>query len=268
MFSTRSRKEADWRLILVVDVSGSMEASVIWSALTAAVLGGVPTLSTHFLAFSTEVIDLTDRVDDPLSLLLEVRVGGGTHIAAGLAHARSLVTVPSRTLVVVVSDFEEGYPLGGLLGEVRALAESGVHLLGCAALDDTGSPALLGARRPAARRGRHAGRRPQSARPRPLGGRPPPRRDPMNAELPPRGTRGGRRRRREPDLPAAQEAGRRDRDVRGRARHRSTASVCASGAARTPWSPSRPARPARSPTPARRGAAACWHPAACTAPPS
>ncbi|MFF7776262.1 DUF5682 family protein [Streptomyces tanashiensis] len=140
VFSTRASKEADWRLVLVVDVSGSMEASVIWSALTAAVLGGVPTLSTHFLAFSTRVIDLTDRVDDPLSLLLEVRVGGGTHIAAGLAHARSLITVPSRTLVVVVSDFEEGAPLAGLLGEVRALASSGAHLLGCAALDDTGTP--------------------------------------------------------------------------------------------------------------------------------
>ncbi|MFE0649378.1 DUF5682 family protein [Streptomyces sp. NPDC059534] len=140
VFSTRASKEADWRLILVVDVSGSMEASVIWSALTAAVLGGVPTLSTHFLAFSTQVVDLTDRVEDPLSLLLEVRVGGGTHIAAALAHARSLITVPSRTLVVVVSDFEEGAPLAGLLGEVRALASSGAHLLGCAALDDSGAP--------------------------------------------------------------------------------------------------------------------------------
>ncbi|WP_435192147.1 vWA domain-containing protein [Streptomyces sp. bgisy126] len=140
VFSTRASKESDWRLILVVDVSGSMEASVIWSALTAAVLGGVPTLSTHFLAFSTQVVDLTDRVEDPLSLLLEVRVGGGTHIAAGLAHARSLITVPSRTLVVVVSDFEEGAPLAGLLGEVRALAASGAHLLGCAALDDAGAP--------------------------------------------------------------------------------------------------------------------------------
>ncbi|MFG3697283.1 DUF5682 family protein [Micromonospora sp. NPDC047620] len=140
VFNTRTRKEADWRLVLVVDVSGSMEASVVWSALTAAVLAGVPTLSTHFLAFSTEVVDLTDRVDDPLSLLLEVRVGGGTHIAAGLAHARSLVTVPSRTIVAVVSDFEEGYPLAGLLGEVRTLASSGVHLLGCAALNDRGVP--------------------------------------------------------------------------------------------------------------------------------
>ncbi|MGW7257675.1 vWA domain-containing protein [Streptomyces sp. NPDC054834] len=140
VFRTRARRAADWRLILVTDVSGSMEASTVWAALTASVLAGVPTLSTHFLAFSTEVIDLTDQVEDPLSLLLEVSVGGGTHIAAGLRHARELVTVPSRTLVVVVSDFEEGYPLGGLLAEVRALVGAGCHVLGCASLDDTGRP--------------------------------------------------------------------------------------------------------------------------------
>ncbi|MFH9574660.1 DUF5682 family protein [Streptomyces sp. NPDC017454] len=140
VFRTRAARATDWRLILVTDVSGSMEASTVWAALTASVLAGVPTLSTHFLAFSTEVIDLTDHVEDPLSLLLEVSVGGGTHIAAGLRHARELVTVPSRTLVVVVSDFEEGYPLGGLLGEVRALVGAGCQVLGCASLDDTGRP--------------------------------------------------------------------------------------------------------------------------------
>ncbi|AVV47948.1 hypothetical protein C6376_37680 [Streptomyces sp. P3] len=140
VFRSRARRAADWRLILVTDVSGSMEASTVWAALTASVLAGVPTLSTHFLAFSTEVIDLTGHVADPLSLLLEVSVGGGTHIAAGLRQARELVTVPSRTLVVVVSDFEEGYPLGGLLAEVRALVGSGCHVLGCASLDDTGRP--------------------------------------------------------------------------------------------------------------------------------
>ncbi|MEV0172012.1 DUF5682 family protein [Streptomyces sp. NPDC050803] len=140
VFRTRAKRAADWRLILVTDVSGSMEASTVWAALTASVLAGVPTLSTHFLAFSTEVIDLTGHVDDPLSLLLEVSVGGGTHIAAGLRHARELVTVPSRTLVVVVSDFEEGNPLGGLLAEVRALVGAGCQVLGCASLDDAGRP--------------------------------------------------------------------------------------------------------------------------------
>ncbi|MEV4510436.1 DUF5682 family protein [Dactylosporangium sp. NPDC049525] len=140
VFRTKARRGVDWRLVLVVDVSGSMEASVIWSALTGAILAGVPALTTHFVAFSTEVVDLTDRVSDPLALLLEVKVGGGTHIAAGLRHARSLVTVPSRTLVVVVSDFEEGYPLGGLLAETRSLVESGATVLGCASLDDGGRP--------------------------------------------------------------------------------------------------------------------------------
>ncbi|MGW1717378.1 DUF5682 family protein [Streptomyces sp. NPDC002156] len=140
VFRTRARRSADWRLILVTDVSGSMESSTIWAALTASVLAGVPALSTHFLAFSTEVIDLTGHVEDPLSLLLEVSVGGGTHIAAGLRHARELVTVPSRTLVVVVSDFEEGYPIGGLLAEVRALVGAGCQVLGCASLDDSGRP--------------------------------------------------------------------------------------------------------------------------------
>ncbi|MFC8660991.1 DUF5682 family protein [Streptomyces sp. NPDC057199] len=140
VFRSRAKRAADWQLILVTDVSGSMEASTVWAALTASVLAGVPTLSTHFLAFSTEVIDLTGHVDDPLSLLLEVSVGGGTHIAAGLRHARELVTVPSRTLVVVISDFEEGYPLGGLLAEVRSLVGAGCHVLGCASLDDSGRP--------------------------------------------------------------------------------------------------------------------------------
>ncbi|WP_327682476.1 vWA domain-containing protein [Kitasatospora sp. NBC_00458] len=139
VFRTRARKASDWRLILVVDVSGSMEASTVWAALTASILAGVPSLSTHFVAFSTEVVDLTDRVEDPLGLLLEVRIGGGTHIAAGLKYARELVTVPSRTLVAVISDFEEGGPVGGLLAQTRALVDSGCHVLGCAALDDTGT---------------------------------------------------------------------------------------------------------------------------------
>ncbi|AXG82458.1 VWA domain-containing protein [Streptomyces paludis] len=140
VFRTRARRSADWRLVLVTDVSGSMEASTVWAALTAAVLAGVPTVSTHFVAFSTEVLDLTDQVEDPLSLLLEVRVGGGTNIARGLRHARGLVTVPSRTLIVLISDFEEGGPVAPLLAEVRALVDAGCHVLGCASLDNEGRP--------------------------------------------------------------------------------------------------------------------------------
>jgi Mg-chelatase subunit ChlD len=139
-FRTRTRRSADWHVSIVVDVSGSMEASTIYSAVVAAILNRLPALSVRFIAFSTAVLDLTDRVDDPLGLLLEIAVGGGTDIGAGLRYARERLTVPRRTIVALVTDFEEGVSVGKLLAEVRALSESGAHLLGLAALDDRGQP--------------------------------------------------------------------------------------------------------------------------------
>jgi Mg-chelatase subunit ChlD len=140
VFKSRARRSLDWRIILVVDVSGSMEASVVYSALMAAILAGLPAVTVHFVAFSTHVVDLSDKVSDPLSLLLEVQVGGGTDIARALRYARGLIQVPWRTLLLLVTDFEEGGPLPALLAEVRALGESGVRGLGLAALDDQGAP--------------------------------------------------------------------------------------------------------------------------------
>jgi Mg-chelatase subunit ChlD len=139
-FKQRSRRHLDWHVVLVVDVSGSMEPSVIYSAMMAAILSAVPWISVNFITFSTEIVDLSDHVSDPLALLLEVAVGGGTHIAKGLRYARSLVAVPQRTIVLVVTDFEEGYSVDGLVAEVRALVEAGVTCLGLAALDDRGAP--------------------------------------------------------------------------------------------------------------------------------
>ena len=143
VFRTRVRRSADWHVHLVVDVSGSMESSTVHAAVVAAIFAGLPALSVRFTAFSTEVVDLSEHVADPLSLLLEVRVGGGTDIGGALRVARDQLVVPSRTMVVVVSDFEEGTSVGRLLEEVRALAAAGVALLGVAALDDAGAgPAL------------------------------------------------------------------------------------------------------------------------------
>lgn len=131
-------RRSDWHVIIAVDVSGSMEPSTVFAALTAAILAGTDALSVTFLAFSTQVIDLTDHVDDPLSLLLEVRVGGGTDIAGALRVAQDRVRVPSRTMLVVISDFDEGGPTSELLAQVESLHNAGARLLGCAALDDTG----------------------------------------------------------------------------------------------------------------------------------
>jgi Mg-chelatase subunit ChlD len=139
LFNTQSRREMDWHLTFVVDVSGSMTTSVVYSALCAAIFSELPALSVRFFAFSTEVLDLSDHVTDPLALLLEVQVGGGTHIGLGLRAARAKLKVPSRSIVVLVSDFEEGVSVGEMLAEVRALSQSGARCVGLAALDDSGT---------------------------------------------------------------------------------------------------------------------------------
>jgi len=140
VWKTRSQRALDWHVVLVVDVSGSMEASVIYSALMAAILSAIPAVTVRFLAFNTHVMDLSDRVSDPLGLLLEVAVGGGTFIGPALRYARGLLAVPSRSIVVTVTDFEEGGSVNELVAEARALVESGCKALGLAALDDTGAP--------------------------------------------------------------------------------------------------------------------------------
>jgi Mg-chelatase subunit ChlD len=138
IFHSASKREMDWHLTFVVDVSGSMTSSVVYSALCAAIFAELPALSIRFLAFSTQVVDLSGHVCDPLALLLEVQVGGGTHIGLGLRHARAGLRVPTRSMVVLVTDFEEGVSTGEMIAETRALVESGVKCIGLAALDDQG----------------------------------------------------------------------------------------------------------------------------------
>jgi Mg-chelatase subunit ChlD len=138
IFHSASKREMDWHLTFVVDVSGSMTSSVVYSALCAAIFAELPALSIRFLAFSTQVVDLSGHVCDPLALLLEVQVGGGTHIGLGLRHARAGLRVPTRSMVILVTDFEEGVSTGEMIAETRALVESGVKCIGLAALDDQG----------------------------------------------------------------------------------------------------------------------------------
>ncbi|EDL62254.1 DUF5682 family protein [Gimesia maris] len=135
-----AKRQMDWHLIFVVDVSGSMEASVIYSSMMAAIFSALPAIDVKFFAFSTQVIDFTGRVEDPLSLLMEIQIGGGTHIGLGLRAARESITNPSRTLVVLVTDFEEGVSVPELLSEVVMLSSSGAKLIGLAALNDEAKP--------------------------------------------------------------------------------------------------------------------------------
>lgn len=140
-FNPQRQRRLPWEIILVVDQSGSMTSSVIHAAVVAGIFSRLRSLQTRMLLFDTQVVDVGDRLDDPVETLLAVQLGGGTDIGLALAHAETLVTRPSRCMLVLISDFCEGGDPARMLGCVTRLADAGVSLLGLAALDEQAQPA-------------------------------------------------------------------------------------------------------------------------------
>ena len=141
VFISRTKRHAEpWDIILLIDQSGSMVDSVIHSAVMAACLWQLPGMRTRLVAFDTAVVDLTADVSDPVELLMKVQLGGGTDIAKAVAYAQSLIANPSKSIVVLVSDFYEGGSEHELVRRVKALVESGAKVLGLAALDSNAEP--------------------------------------------------------------------------------------------------------------------------------
>ncbi|MGC4093772.1 MAG: VWA domain-containing protein [Polyangiaceae bacterium] len=143
LFVSRARRHLEkWQLILLVDESGSMLGSVIHAAVTAACLWGLPSTKTHLCIFDTEVVDLTERVTDPVEVLMKVQLGGGTDIGRAVGYAQGLVENPRRTLVVLITDLFEGGNEQVLLTRIKALCDQGSTVLVLAALDEQANPAF------------------------------------------------------------------------------------------------------------------------------
>lgn len=140
-FSRVQRHCEPWQVILLVDESASMIGSVIHAAVTAACLWNLPGMRTHLCIFDTEVVDLSESVSDPVSVLMKVQLGGGTDIGKALSYALGLITAPRRAMVVIISDFYEGGNPNLLVQQVKALCEQGSYVLGLCALDEEANPA-------------------------------------------------------------------------------------------------------------------------------
>ena len=140
-FFARSKQVNAWHVIVALDQSGSMADSVVYGAVTGSIFASLPALQTRVVAFDTEVVDLTETCgDDPVDMLMGVQLGGGTDINKAVAYCRSHVTDPARTLFILISDLYEGGVEAGLLGQVRAMQESGVRTICLLALADSGRP--------------------------------------------------------------------------------------------------------------------------------
>jgi Mg-chelatase subunit ChlD len=127
-----------WNIVIAVDESGSMLDSVIYSAVMASIFARLNALKTHLIIFDTEVVDLTGRLEDPVDLLMSVQLGGGTHIAKALRYGETLIENPAKTIFILVSDLEEGYPVRGMYKACKDIIDSGSKLLVLTALNFDG----------------------------------------------------------------------------------------------------------------------------------
>lgn len=139
------RKRAALRdIILCVDQSGSMATSVVYAGIFSAVLALIPAIKTRLVVFDTAVVDLTDRLQDPVEVLFGTQLGGGTDINRALTYCQSLIHNPQATILILISDLFEGGNPAELRQRIRSLASSGVQMITLLALNDEGAPAYDG----------------------------------------------------------------------------------------------------------------------------
>ncbi len=138
-FGRRQRSLAK-EVVIAVDQSGSMADSVVYASLFGAVLAQLPSLQTRLIAFDTAITDLTPVLHDPVDVLFGVQLGGGTDIAEALGYCRQLITRPTDTVLVLISDLFEGGNADLMRSRVAQLTRSGVRVLCLLALSDEGAP--------------------------------------------------------------------------------------------------------------------------------
>ncbi|MFE4643214.1 VWA domain-containing protein [Streptomyces sp. NPDC056730] len=137
----RAAQSVKKEVILCIDQSGSMAASVVYASVFGAVLASMRSLATRLVVFDTAVVDLTDQLDDPVDVLFGTQLGGGTDINRALTYCQSRISRPADTVVVLISDLYEGGIRDGMLKRVAAMKASGVRFVTLLALSDEGAPA-------------------------------------------------------------------------------------------------------------------------------
>jgi Mg-chelatase subunit ChlD len=134
------RRQSMRQVVLCIDQSGSMAASVVYSAIFGAVLATMPAVDTSLVLFDTSVVDLTDQLDDPIDLLFSTRLGGGTDINRAVGYCQQLIRAPQDTIFVLISDLFEGGVEEEFMRRAASLVASGVQFVTLLALSDEGAP--------------------------------------------------------------------------------------------------------------------------------
>ncbi|MFG1684039.1 VWA domain-containing protein [Nonomuraea sp. NPDC049269] len=136
----RRQRSVQREVVLAIDQSGSMAASVVYSSVFGAVLASMRSLKTSLVVFDTAVVDLTDQLHDPVELLFGTQLGGGTDINRAIAYSQGLITRPANSIFILISDLYEGGVRQEMLRRVAAMTQAGVQVIVLLALSDEGAP--------------------------------------------------------------------------------------------------------------------------------
>jgi Mg-chelatase subunit ChlD len=136
----RKTKRSLKDVVLCLDQSGSMGASVVYSGIFGAVMASLPNIKTQMVVFDTAVVDLTEDLKDPVELLFGVQLGGGTDINLALGYCQQIITKPEDTILVVITDLYEGGNVAQMKKRFEELVSGGVQVIVLLALDDSGAP--------------------------------------------------------------------------------------------------------------------------------
>lgn len=137
----RKMRRPQREMHMVIDQSGSMCQSIVYSSIFGAVMASMPALLTRLVLFDTAIVDMTEELDDPVDLLFGVQLGGGTNIEGAVAYAQSRVRDPRNAIMVLISDLYEGGLSERLILRAQELLASGVQFIVLLALSDEGKPA-------------------------------------------------------------------------------------------------------------------------------
>ena len=139
-FYSCQKKRKHWQIIIMIDESGSMTESIIYSAVIASIFAELPAIKTNLIIFDTEVVDLSDQIGHPVDVLMNTTLSGGTNIAKALHYGQTLMTKPQNTLFILITDFYEGGGYHNLDKEIIHILESQARLLALAALGRNAEP--------------------------------------------------------------------------------------------------------------------------------
>jgi Mg-chelatase subunit ChlD len=138
----RRTQRVERHIILCIDQSGSMAESVVYASVFGAVLASLRSVATKLVVFDTQVVNLTDELDDPVEVLFGVQLGGGTDINQALAYCQGLIEQPAETILVLISDLYEGGIAEEMVRRASSIVSSGATMIALLALSDSGRPSF------------------------------------------------------------------------------------------------------------------------------